>query len=326
MLAKSLGQMNEQNKPGKKGGKGKKSKGFQLPDIIKKQESLNEAMKQMLEAGEKKPGDKGKEEDGGKKKPGDKGKSGEEGKKGKEGDKGEEGEKGKDGKSGKQGESGENGQQGQNGKQGQGEGESGQGNSDGKGKNGKDGKSGEGEKKGNKEDSSDGSKGENGKDSKNGKGDKKGEGNGSGNGEGEPNEEESDYGELFEIYKQQQDLRNQLQNRLEQDGIKPNEKRILSQMEQVENELLERGFNEETMKRMINLKHQLFKLDKAQFQQGEDNKRKGDTNKKDVQSDQLITPEQIKQYFNTTEILNRQVLPLQPEFKRKVQEYFIDND
>ena len=113
---------------------------------------------------------------------------------------------------------------------------------------------------------------------------------------------------------------------MQKEGINPEGKRILNQMEQVENELLEQGFNEETMKRMINLKHQLFKLNKAQFQQGEDTKRKSDTNKKDIKSEQLITPAQIKQYFNTTEILNRQVLPLQPEFKKKVQEYFIPND
>ena len=29
-----------------------------------------------------------------------------------------------------------------------------------------------------------------------------------------------------------------------------------------------------------------------------------------------------KQYFNTTEILNRQTLPLQQEYKKKVQDYF----
>ena len=29
-----------------------------------------------------------------------------------------------------------------------------------------------------------------------------------------------------------------------------------------------------------------------------------------------------KQYFNTTEILNRQALPLQDHFKKKIQEYF----
>ncbi len=33
-----------------------------------------------------------------------------------------------------------------------------------------------------------------------------------------------------------------------------------------------------------------------------------------------------KQYFNTTEILNRQTLPLQQVYKKKVQEYFKQNN
>jgi len=329
MLSKSLNQLNEQSKPGKKGDKQNKKKGFQLPDIIKKQESLNKAMQQMLESGEKKPGDSKKEEAGGEKKPGNKGESGE---KGKDGENGDQGENGKDGKSGEQGESGENGMQGKNG---QGEGKDGQGKTPGEsqgkdGQNGKDTMSGKGNNPGNDGESSDESKGENSNKGKNGnegkEGNGKDKGQSNGKGDGESSEEESDYGQLFEIYKQQQDLRNQLAERLQQEGINPIEKRILNQMEQVENELLERGFNDETMKRMVDLKHQLFKLDKAQFQQGEDSKRKGDTYKKEIESYQLITPTQIKQYFNTTEILNRQMLPLQPEFKRKVQEYFISHD
>ena len=35
-----------------------------------------------------------------------------------------------------------------------------------------------------------------------------------------------------------------------------------------------------------------------------------------------ISIEKAKEYFNTTEILNRQVLPLRQNHKRKVQEYF----
>ena len=296
-----------------------------------------------MEAGEKKPGDAKKEDAGGQKKPGDKGESGEEGKEGKEGEKGEAGDKGNKGQSGQNGEQGENGKKGQGQGQGEGEGE-GEGESQGEGENGKpgeNGKNGKGKNPGKEGKEGEGENGDGDKegDGKNGegegkeKGDKgkkgKGKGDGSGNGDGEsdePSEEESDYGQIFEIYKQQQELRNQLSERLSQEGITPNEKRILSQMEQVENELLEKGFTDEVMKRMVNLKHQLFKLDKAQFQQGEDTKRKSDTNKKELESEQLTTPAQIKQYFNTTEILNRQVLPLQPEFKKKVQEYFISND
>ncbi|WP_010181808.1 DUF4175 family protein [Aquimarina agarilytica] len=330
LLSKSLQEMDQQSKPGKQGEGKKKNKGFQLPDIIKKQESLNKAIEQMLESKQKQAGDSKKEQSGGEKKPGDKGESGDKGKQGKEGDKGEEGNKGKDGKSGENGEKGENGKSGKGeGKGGQGEGENGQGK--GKGKNGKkgseagegkEGQNGEDGQKGNGEkgDKGDGENGKNGK----GKDGKKGKGTGGNAEEGEQGDDESDYEQLFEIYKQQQDLRNQLEDKMREDGIVPNEKRILDRMEQVEDDLLERGFTEETMKRMIDLKHQLFKLDKAQFQQGKDNKRKSTTNKKEFEATKVSTPEQIKQYFNTTEILNRQVLPLQPEFKKRVQEYFLD--
>ncbi len=102
--------------------------------------------------------------------------------------------------------------------------------------------------------------------------------------------------------------------------------RILKEMEQVEDDLLEKGFTQETLNRMMNLKHQLFKLSTAQFQQGEDNKRQSKTAGKQLPSSQVLTPEQIKQYFNTTEILNRQALPLQPKYKEKVKQYFITHD
>ncbi|WP_010521411.1 collagen-like protein [Aquimarina agarivorans] len=336
ILSKSLMEMEQQTKPGKSG-EGKKKQGFQLPDIIKKQESLNKAMEQMLQSQQKQAGDSKKEQAGGKKKPGDKGEPGDKGKQGKEGDKGDQGENGKEGKDGK---SGQDGTEGENGKSGKGKGTSGEGEGEGseKGKGGKDGKQGNKDGKGKDGDKS--GKGENGKDGEGDKGEgKDGEGKnggkgkkgkngkvsgGSGDGESE-SEDESDYEQIFEIYKQQQDLRNQLEDKMRQEGITPNQQRILDQMEQVEDELLEQGFSEETMKRMVNLKHQLFKLDKAQFQQGKDNNRKSTTNQKEFQSKESTTPEQIKQYFNTTEILNRQVLPLQPEFKKRVQEYFIDS-
>ena len=40
----------------------------------------------------------------------------------------------------------------------------------------------------------------------------------------------------------------------------------------------------------------------------------------------IISSEDIKKYFNTTEILNREALPLRLEYKQKVQEYFKNKD
>lgn len=72
----------------------------------------------------------------------------------------------------------------------------------------------------------------------------------------------------------------------------------------------------------MQLQHQLLKLENATFQQGEDNKRKSRTNTEQFNNTALDRLEKAKQYFNTTEILNRQALPLQQVYKNKVKEYF----
>ena len=211
------------------------SGGFQLPDIIKKQESLSEKMKEGI-------------------------------KKGKKGSKGE----------------------------GEGEGD-GDGSGDGNGENG-----------------------ENGRDGKNGneKGDNK-EGNG--------NSEDLN-GELFEIFKQQQDLRNQLQDRLSKESLNGKGGDLLKKMEGIEQQLLDKGFNQNTLQQMLNLKYELLKLDKADLEQGQENRRESQTNKKDFRNNVQLAPDDIKKYFNTTEILNREALPLQQDYKTKVQEYFEEKD
>ena len=211
------------------------SGGFQLPDIIKKQESLSEKMKEGIN-------------------------------KGKKGSKGE----------------------------GEGEGD-GDGSGDGNGENG-----------------------ENGRDGKNGneKGDNK-EGNG--------NSEDLN-GELFEIFKQQQDLRNQLQDRLSKESLNGKGGDLLKKMEGIEQQLLDKGFNQNTLQQMLNLKYELLKLDKADLEQGQENRRESQTNKKDFRNNVQLAPDDIKKYFNTTEILNREALPLQQDYKTKVQEYFEEKD
>jgi hypothetical protein len=73
---------------------------------------------------------------------------------------------------------------------------------------------------------------------------------------------------------------------------------------------------------MMDVQHQLLKLENATFMQGQDTKRKSETNTTEfnqINQSQIPT---AKQYFNTTELLNRQALPLQNHFKKKIQEYF----
>ena len=98
-------------------------------------------------------------------------------------------------------------------------------------------------------------------------------------------------------------------------------------MEQIELDLLNKGLTKQTMQKMQLLKHQLLKLENASFQQGQEEKRESRTNKEEFNNSVISGSNQAKQYFNTTEILNRQSLPLQPAYKKKAQEYFKqDND
>ncbi|WP_103069081.1 DUF4175 family protein [Aquimarina sediminis] len=196
-------------------------------------------------------------------------------------------------------------------------------------------KMGEGMKKGKEKKGESGKenkgKGEEGKEQGEKKGGKKGgqkNGNGKeGEGESQMQKEELN-GQLYEIFKQQQQLRNALQDKIRKEGLggRPGGN-LLRKMEQVEQELLEKGFNEQTLRRMVNLKHELLKFEEATFEQGEEEKRESKTNQIQFDNKNAQQLEKAKQYFNTTEILNRQVLPLRQNYKQKVQKYFnIDND
>ena len=267
----------------------------QLPDIIKSQEELNKEMEEGVkkkEEGKKgeegkegegeKPGDEGKEGEG--EKPGEQGKDGKEGESGKSGENGQSGEQqGKDGKGGKQGENGQQSGEGNQSGQKEGEGKGGK-----KGKNGGDGSDGEGEKN---------------------------------DGYGEGGSEEQN-GELFKIYQKQQLLRQALEDRLLKEGKIESAGELIKQMEDIELDLLNSGFTNQTLQKMMDLQHQLLKLENATFMQGQESKRKSETNKEEYNQNNKSQIPTAKQYFNTTEILNRQALPLQDHYKKKIQEYF----
>jgi hypothetical protein len=176
-------------------------------------------------------------------------------------------------------------------------------------------KEGEGEKEGKGE--KEGEKGKEGKQAKEGENGGEGE-NGNSNGEGLN-------GELYEIYQKQQQLRQALKDALDKrgkNGVGGEGEKLLKKMEDVELDLLNKGFTNQTLQKMMELQHQLLKLENATFQQGEDNKRESETNKNQFQNNSNNQIPTAKQYFKTTEILNKQALPLQQIYKKKVQEYF----
>ncbi|CAI8330850.1 MAG: Uncharacterised protein [Polaribacter sejongensis] len=135
--------------------------------------------------------------------------------------------------------------------------------------------------------------------------------------------------DIYEIYKEQSLLRQELQKQISQseaegNGTNSAVKRALKKMEDLENEILEKGHNLGTLQKMNALNYELLKLSQAVLEQGKDNKRKSNTNFKVLQKRNIKVIEFKKQFFNQTEILNRQSLPLQQNYKNKVRAYFSD--
>ncbi|MBT7704802.1 MAG: hypothetical protein HN746_04855 [Polaribacter sp.] len=136
-------------------------------------------------------------------------------------------------------------------------------------------------------------------------------------------------GALYQIFKEQQLLRQQLQDAIkDNEGNAPNgnlpAKKVLKTMKELENEILAKGFNSQTLQKMQQLDYELLKLDKAALEQGRENKRKSTANRVQMQSNKKKELEFKKLFYNQTEILNRQSLPLQQNFKKKVREYFTE--
>jgi len=149
---------------------------------------------------------------------------------------------------------------------------------------------------------------------------KEGKKNGS---EGENGEDgEGDAQAIMEIYKEQKQLREALQNELNKQGIGGSGQNALEQMKQIEKQLLNKGFKDETLQKILNVKQELLKLDTALQQQGQENKRQSETNKKEFSNQSKPLPPALLDYLNSIEILNRQSLPLRSNFNQKVQEYF----
>ena len=155
-----------------------------------------------------------------------------------------------------------------------------------------------------------GEKGNKGKSSENGQGDKGGE-----NGEG-------DAESIMEIYKEQKQLREALQNELDKKGVGGNGKNVLEQMKLIEKQLLNKGFKNETLQNILNLKQELLKLNTAVQQQGEESKRQSESSRNNYNNQSNALPPALLDYLNSIEILNRQSLPLRSNFNQKVQEYF----
>jgi hypothetical protein len=181
---------------------------------------------------------------------------------------------------------------------------------------GQQGKSGEGKQGQDKE--GDGKSGQ-GKNGKEGQGK---DGQGKGNEGKDGNDGEGDAEAIMEIYKEQVKLREALQKELAKQGLDSQGKSVIDQMKASEKQILNKGFKNENLQRILNIQQELLKLNNAVQQQGQDTKRQSETNKAEFSNRSNALPSSLLDYLNSVEILNRQSLPLRSNFNQKVQEYF----
>jgi len=127
---------------------------------------------------------------------------------------------------------------------------------------------------------------------------------------------------LFQLYKQQQELRQNLENILKEKGLFGQGKDVLKSMEELEQTIVNQGLSKEILQKMTALKYEFLKLEKAALKKGTSTKREAQTNIKTYKPQSGMTKEDIKLLFGTEEILNRRPLPLRPNIKKKVQHYF----
>jgi uncharacterized protein DUF4175 len=138
------------------------------------------------------------------------------------------------------------------------------------------------------------------------------------------NEEMSE--QQYEIYKQQEALKQALDDLLKSAG-KSGEKGRKAQklMDDLEKQLLDKGFSNTVLQKMTALQHELLKLEKAKLKMGTDTKREATTNTKQF-SNRLIKALKFKKdSTQRNEILNRKPLLLKLPYQKKVQHYFKDS-
>ncbi|MFD1315018.1 DUF4175 family protein [Namhaeicola litoreus] len=147
-----------------------------------------------------------------------------------------------------------------------------------------------------------------------------------GNGE---NESESLSGEQFEIYREQVKLRRQLEKILKEKGLNQNSyNKTKSDMDKLEDLLLNKGLNNEAKRQMEILKYELLKLESAAAKQGEENNRESTENETLFNNGKEGSMIEFKKFNITEEFLMRRNLPLQPFYQEKVNNYFnnVKND
>ncbi|GGG38822.1 ATPase [Croceivirga lutea] len=140
---------------------------------------------------------------------------------------------------------------------------------------------------------------------------------------------ENNLEELYEIYKEQQQIRSMLEKQLKNfinASDKNLAKKLTLQMEAFENDLLENGITQSTRNKLNTIQHQLLKLENAALKQGRKKKRESVSNTKEFDNSLRRSLLPKSDGSPLIEILDRQALPLQQNLQKKVKGYFENRD
>lgn len=141
------------------------------------------------------------------------------------------------------------------------------------------------------------------------------------------NQNEAYDGLLFQLYQEQNRIRDELNRAIKNKGGDFGKTaQVKKTMEQLENEILEKGLTENLLHKMQLLEYELLKLDKASLKQGQEQNKTANTNTRQYPKRKLNKLKLKKEFSNQIEILNRQSLPLHDNFEKKVQLYFLKKD
>lgn len=140
---------------------------------------------------------------------------------------------------------------------------------------------------------------------------------------------EAEMKEIYEIYKEQEIIKEALEKQLN-DLIENSDRqlaqKLLQQMEDFQDNLLENGITRSTLEKANLIQYQLLKLEGATIKQGKKNERESNANRNKFLNPITTKPNSFNDFKIEEEILNRQVLPLRQNFQLKIKEYFKTND
>ena len=153
---------------------------------------------------------------------------------------------------------------------------------------------------------------------KNGKGKKENSGK---NNDGQSEAEAKRRYELYKIQQQVKDQLNQLGDKFSDQAQKKRISDLGKQMDELQKRILKEGITDSVIQKMIQLQHELLKLKHAAFKQHEDNKRIGQTNFKQYNGlDSLFLHENFK-LLQEKDLLKRNQIPVNQLIRDKILKY-----